>query len=49
MSPFCRFLASFSFKYEVTDAILQDDEIMKVQYLRSILFDWFEILQAVRV
>ena len=25
-SPFCRFLASFSLKYNVTDAILQDIE-----------------------
>ena len=28
-SPFCRFLASFSFKYDVTDAILQDDKKWK--------------------
>ena len=39
--PFCRFLASFSLKYDVTDAILQDIEKMKVQYLRSLLFDLF--------
>ena len=45
----CGFLASFSFKYDVTDAILQDDEKMKVQYLRSLFFNWFETLQAVRV
>ena len=44
----CRFLASFSLKYDVTDAILQDIEKMKVQYLMSLLFDFFEILQAVR-
>ena len=49
MSPFCRFLASFSLKYDVTDAILQDIEKMKVQYLRSLLFDLFEILQAVNI
>ena len=49
MSPFCRFLASFSLKYDdVTDVVLQDNEKMKVQYLRSLLFDLFEILQAVR-
>ena len=47
-SPFCRFLASFSMKYDVTDAMLQDIEKMKVQYLISHLFDLFEILQAVR-
>ena len=47
-SPFCRFSASFSIKYDVTDAILQDNEKMKVQYLRSLLFDLFETLQGVR-
>ena len=47
-SPFCRFLASFSLKYDVTDAMLQDIGKMKVQYLISLLFDLFEILQAVR-
>ena len=47
-SPFCRFSASFSLKYDVTDAILQDNEKMKVLYLRSLLFDLFETLQAVR-
>ena len=31
----------------MTDAILQDNEKMKVQYLRSLLFDSFETLQAV--
>ena len=46
--PFCRFSASFSIKYDVTDAILQDNKKMKVQYLRSLLFDLFETLQAVR-
>ena len=47
-SPFCRFSASFSIKYDVTEAILQDNEKMKVQYtyLRSLLFDLFETLQA---
>ena len=44
---FFRFSASFSIKYDVTDAILQDNEKMKVQYLRSLLFDLFETLQAV--
>ena len=47
-SPFCRFSASFSIKYDVTDAILQDNEKMRVQYFRSLLFDLFETLQAVR-
>ena len=47
-SPFCRFSASFSIKYDVTDTVLQDNEKMKVQYLRSLLFDLFETLQAVR-
>ena len=47
-SPFHRFSASFSIKYDVTDAIQQDNEKMKVQYLRSLLFDLFETLQAVR-
>ena len=49
MSPICRFLASFSLKYDVTDAILQDIVKMRVQYLRSLLFDSFEILQTVRI
>ena len=31
-----------------TVAILQDNERIKVQYLRSLLFDLFETLQAVR-
>ena len=48
ISPFCRFSASFSIKYDVTDAILQGNEKMKVQYLRSLLFDLFETLQGVR-
>ena len=47
-SLFCRFSASFSIKYDITYAILQDNEKMKVQYLRSLLFDLFETLQAVR-
>ena len=47
-SPFCRFSVSFSIKYDVTDAMLQDNEKLKVQYLRSLLFDLFETLQAVR-
>ena len=44
----CRFLASFSLKYDVTDAMLQDIGKMKVEYLIRVLFDLFEILQAVR-
>ena len=47
MSPFCRFSASIPLKYDVTDAMLQHIEEMKVQYLMSLLFDLFEILQAV--
>ena len=46
--PFCRFSASFSLKYDVTDTMLQDNEKMKVQYLKSLLFDLFETLQVVR-
>ena len=41
-------LASFSLKYDVTDAMPQGNEKMKVQYLRSLLFDLFETLQAIR-
>ena len=48
MLPFCKFLASFSLKYDITDAKLQEIGKMKVQYLRNIWFDLFEILQAVR-
>ena len=47
----CRFLAAIPLKYDITDAMLQDIEKMKVQYtmyLMSLLFDLFEILQAVR-
>ena len=36
MSPFCRFLASFSLKYDVIDAILEDIKKKRVQYLRSL-------------
>ena len=49
MSPFCGFLASVLLKYDVTDAILQDIEEIRVQYLRSLLFKSFEILQAVGI
>ena len=38
----CHFSASFSLKYDVTDAILQGNENM------SLLCDLFETLQAVR-
>ena len=48
IKPFCRFSASFSIKCDVTDATLQDNEKIKVQYLRSLLVDLFETLQAVR-
>ena len=47
-SPFCRFSASFSLKYDVTDAMQQDNEKMKVQHLSNLLFDLFETLQAIR-
>ena len=47
-SPFGRFSVSFSLKYDVTDAALQDNEKIKMQYLRSLLFDLFETLQAAR-
>ena len=47
-SPCCRFPASFSLKYDVTGAILQDNEKIKVEHLRSLLFDLFETLQVVR-
>ena len=36
------------FENDVTDAILQNNEKMKVQYLRSLLIDLLEILQAFR-
>ena len=45
---FAGFQPSFSIKYDITDSILQDNEKLKVQYLRSLLFDLFETLQAVR-
>ena len=38
---FVGFHPNFHFKYDITDAILQDNEEMKVQYLRSLLFDIF--------
>ena len=47
-SPFCRFLASTPIKYDVTDAMVQDIKKVKLQYLKSLLFDLFEILQAVK-
>ena len=47
-SPFCIFSAPFLLKYDVTNAMLQDSEKMKVPYLRTPLFDLFETLQAVR-
>ena len=48
-SPFCRFLASFSLKYDVTDAILQDNKEMKVQYLRSLLFDCLKLCRLLEL
>ena len=32
----CRFSASFSFRYDVTGSMLQDNEKMKMQYLRGV-------------
>ena len=46
-SPFCRFSVSIPLKYHVTDAMLQNIEKIKVQYLMNLLFDLFEILQVV--
>ena len=45
---FVGFQPHFHLNSDVTDAMLQDDEKMNVQYLRSLLFDLFETLQAVR-
>ena len=45
--PFCSFSALFSNKYDVKGTILQGNKKMKVQYLRSLLFDLFDLLQAV--
>ena len=41
-----RFLASFSLENDVTDAILQNKEKMKVQYLRDL---WFICLKFCRL
>ena len=41
--------ASFSHKYDVIDAILQENEKIKVQYLRILLFNLFEIFWAVGI
>ena len=43
MLPFRRFSASFSLKCDVADVILQGNEEMKVQYLRSLLFDLLKL------
>ena len=45
---FVGFPVSFLHKYDVTDIIQQNNEKMKVQYLSSLLFNLFEILQPVR-
>ena len=44
---FVGFQSLFLRKYDVTDAVRQDDEKLKVQYLRSLSFDSFEVLQAI--
>ena len=44
----CRFLASFSREYDISDAILRDIDKMKVQYFMSLLSDLFIFLQSVR-
>ena len=47
--PFCRFSASFLLKYDITDPMLKDREKkMKMQYLRSLLYDLFETLEVIR-
>ena len=48
MLPFCRFSASFSLRYDITDVILQNNEKMKLNYLSSLLFDLSETLIAVK-
>ena len=48
-SPFCRFSASFSIKYDITDATLQNNEKMKVKYLKSLLFDLFETFRMLEL
>ena len=45
---FLGFQPHFHFKYDTTDAMLQDNEKMKVQYLKSLLFDLFESFYAIR-
>ena len=44
---FCRILASFSLKYDLTDGILPDDEKIKKSISQESLV-LFEILRAVR-
>ena len=48
-SPFCRFWALFSLKYDVTDAMLQDNEKMKVQYLSSLLFVCLKLCRLLKL
>ena len=48
LSKMDRFSASLSHRYDITDAILKDNENVEVQYLRSLLFNLFDVLQAVR-
>ena len=47
-SPFCRFSASFSLNMTSQTQYFKTIEKMKVEYLRSLLLDLFEPLQAVR-
>ena len=44
-SPFCKFSASFSLKYDITNAMLQENEMMKVQYLRSLCLKLYRRLE----
>ena len=44
---FVGFQPHWSHKYDVTNAIRHDNENLKVQYLSSLSFDLFDILQIV--
>ena len=47
--PIFLVLASSSHKYDVTVAILQNNEKMRLQYLRSLLFDLFAICRLLEL